>query len=88
MDDRVEIYRAKGLRRRGQWRWRYVNGGNNRKVATGGEGYFNLADLLVSLAAVLGMRRSELSLMSSGDPVEVSVYRKGTYDRLTIVVLP
>lgn len=86
--DRVEIYRGKGLKRRGQWRWRYVSGGNSRKLATGGEGYANLDDLLISLATILGIKVGELLPLAAGGLPAVQVYRKGTYDRLKIQVLP
>lgn len=39
--------------RNGQWYWSY-RAGNNRILADGGEGYYNLQDALESMAQVVG----------------------------------
>lgn len=36
-----------------QWRW-YLLAGNNRKIANGGEGYYNKADCLSAINLVKG----------------------------------
>lgn len=36
-----------------QWRWCLI-AGNNRKIATSGEGYFNKADCLSAISLVKG----------------------------------
>lgn len=46
--DLIEVYRH---RLSGGYRWRYL-AGNNKKLASGGEGYANLVDLIASMARV------------------------------------
>lgn len=43
--DRIEIY----LDELGEYRWRYVRAGNNKRLANGGEGYKHRGDLVEAL---------------------------------------
>lgn len=58
--DRIEIYKSRRvLKRRREWRWRFV-AGNGKRLANGGEGYANLGELLDALARVIGVARGDL----------------------------
>jgi uncharacterized protein YegP (UPF0339 family) len=60
--DTVEIYKGRrGLSRRAQWRWRFLRS-NGKKLADSAESYANVADLLGSLATVLGVPREDVAV--------------------------
>jgi uncharacterized protein YegP (UPF0339 family) len=42
-----------------QWRW-YLMAGNGRKIANGGEGYFNYADCLHAIGLVKGSSTAQV----------------------------
>lgn len=51
MQDRIEIYLQRGLRRK--WRWRYV-AANGNIMADSGQGYVDKRDALAGALAVTG----------------------------------
>lgn len=69
----VELYQTRGKKvtasspgfRPQNWRWRAINGDNQKKMATSGEAYTNLSDCLDAVEQLFGastnvyLRRSE-----------------------------
>lgn len=89
MIDKVLIHRSRRLGERGQWRWQYLAGGNHRKLASGGESYHNLEDLLESLASVLDLPlENALDRFAKAEGAIGTMYRKGNYERIRIEVRP
>lgn len=86
MIDKVVVYRTKLTR---QWRWHYLASGNHKKLAHGGEGYYNLPELLASLSRVLDLREDDvLQRFSNTKGCVGTTYRKGQYQRIRIEVRP
>lgn len=86
--DKVLIYRSRRIGERNQWRWRYVAGGNHKRLAGSGESYTNLDDLLSSLATVVGLDQAALLDRGLVPGWSGTFYRKGQYDRVRIEVKP
>lgn len=47
----IEVYKGRSQARQ-SWRWRAINAGNNRKMATGHEAYTNKADCIDAATAL------------------------------------
>ena len=56
MQDRIEIYRSRGILKR--WRWRYV-AANGNVMADSGQGYVDKRDALAGALAVTGTWQPE-----------------------------
>lgn len=49
----VDVYQTKRLLKR-EWRWRAINAGNRKTMATSGEGYLNRADCMAAVYQLFG----------------------------------